>query len=108
MLMVCICMAGNEGYTFTDETLLSNVLAGMASGGIASAVANPTDVLKVMVAVMLLVLSISACLFLQVRMQSASDSVYSKRRSCVNFFKQIYREEGFHGLYRVRVLWGPV
>lgn len=52
-------MVENECFAFTDETLLSNVLAGMASGGIASAVANPTDVLKVMAVVMLLVLSMS-------------------------------------------------
>ena len=48
------CMADGEGCTFADEMLLSNVLAGMASGGIASAVANPTDVLKVMVAILVL------------------------------------------------------
>lgn len=34
-------------------------------------------------------------------MQSASDLVYSQRRSCANFFRQIYKEEGIHGLYRV-------
>jgi solute carrier family 25 protein 14/30 len=64
-----------------EETLLMNVLAGMTSGAVASAIANPTDVLKV-------------------RMQSASDSAYSRRKSCAKYFQQIYREEGVHGLYR--------
>lgn len=31
----------------TDETILTNVVAGILSGAISSAVANPTDVLKV-------------------------------------------------------------
>jgi hypothetical protein len=65
-----------------EETVLMNVLAGMTSGAIASAIANPTDVLKV-------------------RMQSASDATYSRRKSCAKYFQQIYREEGVHGLYRV-------
>jgi solute carrier family 25 protein 14/30 len=30
-----------------EETVLKNVLAGMTSGAVASAIANPTDVLKV-------------------------------------------------------------
>ncbi|CAI7997198.1 Kidney mitochondrial carrier protein 1 [Geodia barretti] len=64
-----------------EETVLMNVLAGMTSGAIASAIANPTDVLKV-------------------RMQSASDAAYSQRKSCAKYFQQIYREEGVHGLYR--------
>lgn len=34
-------------------------------------------------------------------MQSASDRIYSQRRSCAKFFHQIYKEEGVHGLYRV-------
>lgn len=34
-------------------------------------------------------------------MQSASDMIYSQRRSCAKFFHQIYKEEGVHGLYRV-------
>lgn len=63
------------------ESVLVNVLAGMTSGAVASAIANPTDVLKV-------------------RMQSASDRIYSERRSCAKFFHQIYKEEGIHGLYR--------
>ena len=37
----------------------------------------------------------------QVRMQSASDATYSRRKSCAKYFQQIYREEGVHGLYRV-------
>lgn len=65
-----------------EETLLTNVLSGMTSGAIASAIANPTDVLKV-------------------RMQSASDVAYSsQRKSCAQYFQQIYKEEGVHGLYR--------
>ena len=38
----------------------------------------------------------------QVRMQSASDKIYSQRMGCAKYFQQIYREEGLHGLYRVR------
>lgn len=34
-------------------------------------------------------------------MQSASDLVYSQRQGCAKFFRQIYEEEGLHGLYRV-------
>jgi solute carrier family 25 protein 14/30 len=66
-----------------EETVLKNVLAGMTSGAVASAIANPTDVLK------------------QVRMQSASDVEYLQKKSCAKYFHQIYKEEGLHGLYRV-------
>ena len=31
-----------------EESVVSNVLAGMTSGAVASAIANPTDVLKVL------------------------------------------------------------
>lgn len=64
-----------------DETLFSNVIAGVVSGTIAAAVANPTDVLKV-------------------RMQSGSSLSYSQRSSCLRFFRKIYQEEGVKGLYR--------
>ena len=34
-------------HVHVDETVFMNVLAGMTSGAVASAIANPTDVLKV-------------------------------------------------------------
>lgn len=34
-------------FTITDETIYTNVTAGVLSGAISSSVANPTDVLKV-------------------------------------------------------------
>lgn len=64
-----------------DETIITNVLAGILSGTISSAVANPTDVLKV-------------------RMQSGTSGSYSSRKSCLKFFSDIYKEEGLRGLYR--------
>lgn len=65
-----------------DDFLPTNIAAGMLSGAISSAIANPTDVLKV-------------------RMQSGtSGSVMAARKSCVKAFQQIYNEEGVRGLYR--------
>lgn len=64
------------------DSLYAHVAAGMTSGAVASAIANPTDVLKV-------------------RMQAATSPSYTaKRRSCVSLFKQIYSSEGLRGLYR--------
>ena len=37
----------------------------------------------------------------KVRMQSGTMESYTKRKSCAKFFRQIYREEGVRGLYRV-------
>lgn len=34
-------------FSYSEESVLVNVLAGMTSGAVASAIANPTDVLKV-------------------------------------------------------------
>ena len=68
-----------------EERLLTNVLAGMVSGAFASAVANPTDVLKV-------------------RMQAANNGRWAgptARGSVLSSFANIYREEGVRGLYRV-------
>ena len=67
-----------------DERLLTNVLAGMVSGAFASAVANPTDVLKV-------------------RMQAAHGrgAGPTARGSVLLSFATMYREEGVRGLYRV-------
>ncbi|XP_064393946.1 kidney mitochondrial carrier protein 1-like isoform X1 [Halichondria panicea] len=64
-----------------DETIYTNVVAGVISGAVSSSIANPTDLLKV-------------------RMQSGTDQSYSQRTSVVRFFKQIYSEEGIRGLYR--------
>lgn len=68
-----------------DERLLTNVIAGMVSGAFASAVANPTDVLKV-------------------RMQAANNGRWAgptARGSVLLSFANMYREEGMRGLYRV-------
>lgn len=76
----------------------------MTSGAIASAIANPTDVLKVTQTFSKNTFWIErdwGLLLWQVRMQSASDAAYTRRTSCAKFFKEIYREEGVHGLYRV-------
>lgn len=64
-----------------DEFLLTNIVAGMLSGAISSAIANPTDVLKV-------------------RMQSGTSGTVIVRQSCLKSFRQIYSEEGLRGLYR--------
>lgn len=75
-----------------DERLLTNVIAGMVSGAFASAVANPTDVLKV-------------------RMQAANDGKWAgptARGSVLLSFANMYREEGVRGLYRVSPTMLPV
>lgn len=64
-----------------EEFLLTNIVAGMLSGAISSAIANPTDVLKV-------------------RMQSGTSGRVIVRQSCMKSFRQIYSEEGLRGLYR--------
>ncbi len=116
-----------------DETIYTNVVAGVISGAVSSSIANPTDLLKVSIththtwvtatvvlsvwpslrvyifaslsgnSTTLSVLKIISCLP-QVRMQSGTDQSYSQRTSVVRFFKQIYSEEGIRGLYRVRPL----
>ena len=75
-----------------SETLLTNVFAGVVSGAFASAVANPTDVLKV-------------------RMQASASELplpTSSGPRVLTAFADIYRIEGLRGLYRVsegRGLW---
>jgi solute carrier family 25 protein 14/30 len=68
------------------ETLLTNVFAGIISGAFASAVANPTDVLKV-------------------RMQACTSHAgltipTTQTGSVITAFANIYRMEGLRGLYR--------
>uniref|UniRef100_T1IYK8 Uncharacterized protein n=1 Tax=Strigamia maritima TaxID=126957 RepID=T1IYK8_STRMM len=62
-----------------DETLLVNVACGMFAGMISSAIANPTDVLKV-------------------RMQSRNKNV--SRNGMLRNFYEIYQQEGLAGLWR--------
>lgn len=42
-----MCEKSSDTSLFTDETLLINVVCGILSGVLSSAIANPTDVLKV-------------------------------------------------------------
>lgn len=44
---LCVYEMSNNMSLFADETLLINVVCGILSGVISSAIANPTDVLKV-------------------------------------------------------------
>lgn len=46
-LLVVEIIYGVSTLTPSDETIYTNVAAGVLSGAISSAVANPTDVLKV-------------------------------------------------------------
>lgn len=63
-----------------DETLATNVLAGVIAGAISSALCNPTDVLKV-------------------RLQA--QTVASKNEGMLLSFRNMYKSEGLKGLYRV-------
>lgn len=62
------------------EDMMTNVFCGVIAGSVSSAIANPTDVLKV-------------------RMQACSTSLQSK--SLFTCFGDIYRQEGIAGLWRV-------
>ena len=98
--------------TRTDEFLLTNIVAGMLSGAISSAIANPTDVLKVSqspstdqsIPWILKDPIIFPLFFIQVRMQSGTSGTVIVRQSCLKSFRQIYSEEGLRGLYRVSVV----
>lgn len=63
-----------------NETLLTNVLAGVLAGALSSAICNPTDVLKV-------------------RLQAQTSSV-ATNQGMLLAFSDIYKMEGFKGLYR--------
>ncbi|RDD47652.1 Kidney mitochondrial carrier protein 1 [Trichoplax sp. H2] len=63
-----------------DETILTNVFAGMIAGALSSSIANPTDVLKV-------------------RMQAGS-RMNLTGKNVLRSFADIYKEEGIRGLYR--------
>ena len=67
-----------------DERLLTNVCAGVISGAVSSAIANPTDVLKV-------------------RMQAGGGfkAAIPQGASTATAFVSIYQLEGIRGLYRV-------
>ncbi|KAK7807011.1 hypothetical protein U0070_011356 [Myodes glareolus] len=62
-----------------DETLLVNVVCGILSGVISSAIANPTDVLKI-------------------RMQAQNSAVQG---GMIGNFINIYQQEGTRGLWKV-------
>jgi len=62
------------------ETLMTNILAGVVSGSISSAIANPTEVLKI-------------------RLQ-AQTVVSASNQGIVTELERIYRLEGLKGLYR--------
>lgn len=63
------------------ETLYCNMVAGMTAGAISSALCNPTDVLKV-------------------RLQAQTAGTVNMKNSMLAMFIDIYRLEGFKGLYR--------
>lgn len=64
-----------------DERVIGNILCAVAAGAISSAIANPTDVLKV-------------------RMQVHGRG--TEQMGLFGSFRQIYRIEGVTGLWRVR------
>ena len=69
-----------------EETLYYNMVAGITAGAISSSLCNPTDVLKV-------------------RLQAQTEGTVSqKQRNMIFMFVDIYRQEGFKGLYRVSFL----
>jgi len=67
--------------TIDQETLGKNLISGIIAGAISSSICNPTDVLKV-------------------RLQAQTVSTAHKSQSMFFAFKEIYRYEGFQGLYR--------
>ena len=68
--------------TPNEEDLSTNILCGVVAGSVSSAIANPTDVLKV-------------------RMQACSTTLQQK--SMLKCFQEIYQHEGIAGLWRVSV-----
>lgn len=64
------------------EDMMTNVFCGVIAGSVSSAIANPTDVLKV-------------------RMQACSTSLQQK--SMFECFGDIKRTEGISGLWRVKI-----
>jgi solute carrier family 25 protein 14/30 len=60
--------------------MMTNIFCGVIAGVVSSAIANPTDVLKV-------------------RMQACSTSLQQK--SMFECFGDVYRQEGISGLWRV-------
>jgi len=65
--------------TPNKEDLSTNILCGVIAGSVSSAIANPTDVLKV-------------------RMQACSTTLQQK--SMLKCFQEIYQQEGIAGLWR--------
>ena len=67
-----------------EETLYYNVIAGVAAGAISSSLCNPTDVLKV-------------------RLQAQTEGTLGlSQKNMFSMFADVYNQEGFKGLYRVR------
>ena len=76
---------GTKKIIYSDgskETLVLNVCAGIIAGAASSAICNPTDVLKV-------------------RLQAQTQSSVKPNQGMLLAFSDIYRLEGFKGLYRV-------
>lgn len=63
----------------TDDLVLINIVCAAVAGAISSAIANPTDVVKV-------------------RMQVTG---LDRNKSLVSLFKGVYQKEGVRGLWRV-------
>lgn len=74
--MKSIILEYNEG----RESVTANALCAVIAGGVSSAIANPTDVIKV-------------------RMQVAG--TIGPSISLLNCFKDVYTQEGISGLWRV-------
>ena len=64
------------------EDMFKNICCGVIAGASSSAIANPTDVLKV-------------------RMQAACTSMHQK--TLFECFREVYRYEGIAGLWRVSI-----
>lgn len=81
----------NSQFTSIELTLTSKILSGLASGAIAAALFNPTDVLKV---------PLGLVLILQVRFQA--DVRGTRYKGVFHAIATIVREEGLiKGLYKV-------
>lgn len=63
------------------EDMITNIFCGAVAGAVSSAIANPTDVLKV-------------------RMQACSSS-HLRRKTLLQCFTEVYTQEGIAGLWRV-------
>ncbi|OZJ06114.1 hypothetical protein BZG36_01059 [Bifiguratus adelaidae] len=70
-----------SGGVFDETSLVTKITAGLTSGMVGAAIANPTDLVKV-------------------RMQAYNPSPIPRYRGVGSAFAEIYRTEGWAGLYR--------